>query len=126
MDLRDQARWIGAAPTWLRQYQIYGWVVDPVSNQVICDTGQLAAGYYDIFANVSANVALVSDALSLESRNAANTAVIHYVQIMSGGANTFRFQFFGIKMELNERWRVRAGTNITGHVSGSIFAVRRG
>jgi hypothetical protein len=89
--------------------------VDPASGTPLADTGQLAAGKYEIRALLGANTQTVLD---LEHRNATNTGnvILHRVYV---GPNSGMY-VFTMELALNERVRVVMGAALTGHATASL------
>lgn len=125
MNPSDQARQVGVVDSWLGHYRPYGAIANPVGAQIICDTGQMAGGYYDIMYQMSATVAIGAGLLFFSWRNAANSAYIFQDYFHSAVANSKRGFLKGVKVAQGERFRVEAGGAVTGSLTGGIIAVRR-
>ena len=111
-----------------------GTVGNSPANTVIVDTGQLPAGDYDIWANLSAagfnNLAGARVNIAVEHRNAANAATLATLLLISVGAvNGVTWGHLpqtGYRIALNER--IRAITllqNINSGATASMGVRRR-
>jgi len=126
MDPRDQARQIGVIESWLAQYLISDTQTNPPNATVCADTGQLAAGYYDIYFFASCSSALGVGNLYFAWRDAANTANLILQMIMASGAVFHEFVLKDVKVLINERFRFTVGAAIVGTLVTSIIAIKRG
>jgi hypothetical protein len=125
MNPSDSVRWIGAAPTWLSQTPAMGSATNPANNTLIGDTGQLAFGYYDIFAYFVCNAALTTSNAWFEHRNAANSATIYGEAMLCFAQEIIRPVLLGIKVQVNERFRFYVYTGFTGSLYTSLYAIQR-
>lgn len=102
-------------------------VVDPGSNVVIVDTGELDAGNFDIILSWEmTQTAAGAEAASMQLRNAANSATLaswflHPVL----DSSVRRIITFGLNILQDQRIRLFNGSIMTGNVSGTIMAKRR-
>ncbi len=95
------------------------------ANALVFDTGQLAAGDYDVIFNISIGTTAGGPGFTdLQHRNAANTAVLTSWPIISTlGATANMATRFGVRVAQNERFRVEAQVAETGRV-GATLALR--
>jgi len=101
---------------------------NPGAGQVKSDTGQLAAGTYDVKAwmNGSISAGLVDTRMELQHRNAANTATLAVWGLSFLGVCTaFESYEFSINIALNERLRVEYPSAMTGSFFTTIMLRRR-
>ena len=103
-------------------------VSNVVAGEVITDTGQLAAGTYDVQAwlNGSTSAALIDGRMLLQHRNAANTASISQwgLPFLATASQTQDYAFSTILAE-NERFRVEFPTAMTGSFYSTLMIRRR-
>jgi hypothetical protein len=125
MNLRDQARWIGAAPTWLSQVKGSTSVQNPTAGQVILDLGALAAGYYDVFFYMGASVALTYGNLAFRWMDADNNNTLWASALYCSGAFVNRDALFGVKVEVGERFKFTSATGFTGWCTVGAVIVQR-
>jgi len=104
----------------------------PAAGTVIADTGQLAAGTFDIQVHMAifANVTTGGTPMVCEHRNAANSATL--AVFLSFDPTTTRLSAtevlppFGYVIAQNERIRIITGDKtLSGEASGSIFTALR-
>jgi hypothetical protein len=84
---------------------------NPVDEQVMADTGALAAGHYYGFATVSASAAAQ---FRIERRNAANGAAVGASILVYVPAGDVRQVAFGFTLDASERIRVVMDDALTG------------
>jgi hypothetical protein len=125
MDARDQARWIGAAPTWLANYYGQGSFANPGAGTISGDTGTLANGWYNVTVVITSDFALGGGHLDFQWRNAANTANKFVLPIISANGICLSFSFGPWYFALNERMRLYSSAGFTGIVTGLIIAAQR-
>lgn len=125
MNPSDQARQIGVVTAWLAQYRVSNSQTNPPNDTVLCDTNQMAAGYYDVFFGALTNCAVTMANISLQWRNAANAADLFSVGFCAANQLSYWGQLLGIQVVVNERFRLYITTGFTGTVVGFILAVRR-
>jgi len=95
---------------------------------VLADTGQVAAGIFDIQIHMSATENVIDQGHIVAHRNAANAADLMVFTVVLGLSGQFnKLMLFGYEMALDERLRVT--TRVLGtaarHQSAVIFARRR-
>lgn len=107
---------------------VFGAAIDPAGGSVIVDTGALAAGTYDIQAQMAfnGNMAIAGQHFSLEHRNAANAVTLATLSSLvitgSFASGNMVLPLTGYEIALNERLRVLSPLAvISGGISGSIF-----
>lgn len=100
-----------------------GRTTNPAANAVIVDTGQLAAGDFDVKAFMTAvGATMTRELIELQHRNAANSATINAWQMgMVGGATVHMEVDFSLTIATNERLRVLIGQTLTGICGGTIM-----
>lgn len=125
MNPTDQARQIGVVQAYVTQTKVYGSAANPGDATVLVTTGQLAAGYYDIFFGFTANCALGAGNLDLRWRNATDTATALALPVFAATQFAYFGQFLGVYVVQNERLQWYVNTGFTGVVGGFILAVRR-
>jgi hypothetical protein len=125
MNPSDLARYVGAAPTWLAQYLAFGGKNNPAANDILADTGAMAAGYYDVFWNCASTAAVTDYTLIFSWRDAANTGDFWNQCFCSAGAITMNGFLLGVKVGANERFKLWFPQALTGVIRGGIVAVRR-
>jgi hypothetical protein len=125
MNPSDQARQVGIVNSWLAQHEQSGAVATPTAGQVILDSGQLPAGYYDVtfFIGVSATTAW--NDLTLEHRDATNAVSISSQGILSPAMTTILLTYLNIKVATNERFRLISNGNLGYNVWGTDVIIRR-
>jgi len=102
----------------------------PPANHVLIDTGALPQGTYDLLANFgyAGALALNDGTLSLQHRNAANSATLAVLASVviddEIHADHVELRLIGYEMGLNERFRVIGPTSNMnrGGITGSVFA----
>jgi len=125
MNPSDEARWIGAAPTYIAQYMGAAGLQNPGNNSLLCDTGAVGGGWYDIFVVVTASNQLGVSNLDFQWRNAANSANVLDIPFFGYTELALSFELRNIKVGAGERFRFYITGGFTGIVGASIFAVRR-
>ena len=125
MDPRDQARQVGVASSWIAQVPVWGDINNPIAAQVICDTGALPVGWYDVFYCFSAAAAGGYYSLGFEHRNAANTSTLWIDMLITAAAGSARNAFYNIYVANDERFRIESPGGFSGRCMGAIYAVRR-
>lgn len=106
-----------------------GTLTNPIANTVIFDTGQLPAGDYDLFAqiSVSGRGPILASSAVLEHRNAANAVTLAILSHIPFGIveqfsqNTLAPMRY--TLALNERIRMRVQDAVTGEASGALGIV---
>lgn len=97
----------------------------PLANAVQCDTGQLAAGDYELEIQLLASDTIaVGKGLVVEHRNAANNANINVLGGCTAG-ETVDISIAKLAIALNERVRVIAGTAAGAASSMYVSAIGR-
>lgn len=125
---REGALDIGLTPPVFASAEIsFGDAVNPASGAVIATTGPLAAGNYDIFAEISANaLIIVGGSLVVEHRNAADTVTLARLLYITLAGTMFASQAFlptvGYEISLNERLSIAVTGIVSGVVAGMIAA----
>lgn len=117
---------VASGPLYTSASIFSGSVVNPVALATIANTGPLAAGDYDIWANMNVvgNIA-TTEPLSLEHRNAADNATLAtLLQVSLAGGNLSgnnALPVVGYTLAANERFRMtNRGGLVNGQMSGSI------
>ena len=91
---------------------------NPATDAILADTGALAGGQSGAAVVIGANVAMV---VTVEHRNAANSANIN-TQVLACGANApYDVDLPGVTFAASERIRIRLNTGVTGSVQASLF-----
>jgi len=98
---------------------------NPLTNAVVGDTGPLAAGDYDIFANMSQTNSSANGEVALQHRNAANdTTLANLLWLNSRAAHSYtnnQLPLIGYTLAVNERFRFQnTGPNFSGVLSTTI------
>jgi hypothetical protein len=125
MNPSDQARQVGVVDSWLGQCLVQGFKINPSALDVICDTDQLAAGYYDVEVYVGVSAAAGIDQCLIQYRDAANIFNKFQVVFYTPGAAGNVFHFYNLKLIANERIRVQCYLAFTGRIDAYVRAVRR-
>jgi len=125
MNPSDQARQVGVVDSWAGQYLVRDFKVNPSALDVICDTGQLAAGFYDVEVYVGVSAAAGIDQCNIQYRDAANTDNKFQVIFYTPGAACDIFHFYNLKVTADERIRVQSYLGFTGRIDAHVRAVRR-
>lgn len=120
----NQANWQGSVDSWLAQDAVSnGVVVNPGVFDQLADTGQLAAGWYDLIFNISGTPTHFY--FIIHHRNAANDNALYfwYTPVFTGlpsilHVNNWRFAN-------NERVLIVPGIITAGSYIGSVTWVRR-
>ena len=121
----DLARTVIDAPSWQAQYRIDSNGTDPAANTILADTGELAAGYYDVYAYCTASVALGIWNMGLQWRNAANNGSNWTQVVCTAGADMKSIILKNCMVLANERFRWTNVNAFIGWYSISIFVVKR-
>lgn len=98
---------------------------NPALNVIVGDTGPLAAGDYDIWANMSMAIATTGiGPIELQHRNAANTATLAVLLHLHGRAGdktlSNQLPLIGYTVGLNERFRFQV---LVAGIAGSVGTV---
>jgi len=117
------------APIFASAEVFSGHAADPVANTVIADTGQLAAGTYNVQAQIGwTGLPALDGFFEIQHRNAANAATLSRMLIIPADP-TFNsnlnalLPLIGYTIALNERIRAISPTsNTTGDLSATIYA----
>jgi len=125
MNPSDLARYVGAAPTWLKQYRVSGTVTNPAALTIITETGAMEGGYYDVFWFVGAGMALPYNGILFAWRNAANTAYLWGEYYTQAAAGNHQGLLLGIQVLSSERFWILNEPALVGSATGAIIAVRR-
>lgn len=124
MEPTDRAKRTGVVNSWEAQSALIdNEQTDPVNGTVLVDTGQLPAGYYDVYGFVGGNAAHYR--FSLEHRNAANAASLATMHGSVTAGLAFQAGYTNRKVALNERFRIRVYYDATGTFGSSIVWTRR-
>ena len=91
--------------------------VNPAANDILADTGALAAGVSNVSVVVATSVAAI---VSIEHRDAANTTTLHSQLVAVSGLGTLSCELPGVSLAANERIRLRNTTILVGSIQGSI------
>ena len=125
MNPSDLARYVGAAPTWLKDYRASGGTANPPNDTDLADTGPMEAGVYDIYFDFYSDGAANAGHFYIEWRNALNTASNHEIAFVIQPVQERHFSWKGLHLASNERIRIYVYSTFTGTINGSILAIRR-
>ena len=121
-------RFLGVDQTVAQNYEAGDWATEgalasPGAGVLLADTGELPTGIYEFSIFIDSEVVA---AVSIEHRNAANTATLkgQYARI-SDNTRFNRLYIAGYKMGANERLRIVNGVAIVGGIQASIIYIRR-
>ncbi len=100
------------APTFTSSQIFSAFVGAPVANAVVLDTGELPAGTYDVFGQISFNGGAVGAShLELQLRNAANAATLAVLgdvtTTIASNSGGEQFPIVGLEIAADERLRVQ-------------------
>jgi hypothetical protein len=125
MNPSDQARQVSVVDSWLSQAYSSQNTTNPGVNALLADTGQLAAGYYDVYYFFAASVALVTLDAVFEHRDAGNVNTLWFREFLSTGADSKSGAVYGLQVATHERFRIISYNGKTGIFSGNILVIRR-
>lgn len=94
---------------------------NPSANTVVCDTGPLVAGYWQMSLILSANTGLE---LIWQHRDAANETTLRSKIIPVTLSILHLRNIFPVEVNANERCRLITRADVVGEVEGSIFALQ--
>lgn len=104
---------------------VRGDATNPSAGQVICETGALAEGIYDVYYAMSYSNNVGFPQLCFTWRDAANAAWLWLDSVAGVGAGSVRNALDGVYVFASERFRIEAITAYTGVLSGTIATMRR-
>jgi len=91
---------------------------NPATDAILADSGALPGGVGAVTVVIGGSVAFI---VTVEHRDAANTANVK-TQVLAAGANDpFSVELPGINFAASERIRVRLNAGVTGSVQASLF-----
>lgn len=109
--------------TFISQGIVREFLVNPVANDVVVDTGQLSAGRYDFTQSLCCTVD--HSYFQLQHRDAPNTGHVYSFYFALAAYHTLVFSLNNWNMAADERIRIVIATNLTGHVMPAIWWTRR-
>jgi len=109
--------------SWVLQDSDSVQVLNPVINTILLDSGQLAAGYYDVTLSMSVDVAI--SYLGLQHRNAANNATLHNLLFMVSVGASYVLYIKNWYFAANERLRVELFGTMAAWAYGGLWWTQR-
>ena len=100
-----------------------GVLINPVTDALFADTGELVAGWYDFTIIYASDVA--GKYPRLEHRNAANTANVHDTVLSVFAHDVCLLYINNWRMETDERMRMICVADQTGTTQGTIIWTKR-
>lgn len=94
-----------------------GAATNPTANDVLADTGALAAGLYEVAIIWGGTVA---NGYIVQRRNAANAASVGDIPVFFGAADQTGGAVLVYELEASERLRVLARSSVTGVVCATL------
>ena len=125
MNPSDQARQVGVVDSWLSKFEGSSAATTPSAGQVVLDTGPLPAGYYDVTVFVGVSGGTAWNDVTVDHRNATNTANISSQGVLCAALNTIPFYYRNIQVAASERFRVITPNALLYNVWATILATRR-
>lgn len=130
---REGAITFRASPVTYKSSEVFdGTSTNPTANTVIADTGQLPAGTYDMFCQMSFNGTTPSNGQTclFQHQNAANSATLAILMSLpthpASKAVSQALPIMGYEIATNERFRVVSpAETLSGGLSASIYAAIR-
>ena len=124
MEPTDKARRTGVVDSWEAQgSHTNEFLVNPGAGVIMADTGQLVAGYYDLYFNMSGSAA--HSYFAAQHRNAANALNLHLIYISLPALGAVWFKLSNWKVATNERLRLVNGVGAAGSFAGVVLWTRR-
>ena len=99
--------------------------VDPAADAILLAGAALYAGYWDFFLHASWTVDAGLRGVSIQHRNAANSATIWSILVYMTGVGYYNADLLNYQLTVNERIRFQNAQAFTGRISCSLHGRRR-